>query len=67
LDLTTLSAIYAQDATSLVNAAWFSAITPCFVAALPVKRHCVAAFSADAAKLHKVVLYAEDLVHESCF
>ena len=27
---------------------------PCFVAALAAGRHCVAAFSADAAKLHKV-------------
>ena len=40
---------------------------PLFVAALSVKRHCTAPFPVDAAILHKVVLYADDLVHESCF
>ena len=67
LDLTALSAIYAQDASFLANAARFSANMPCFVAALSAERHCVATFSADAAKLHKVELYARDLVHRAAW
>ena len=50
----------------LADAARFSAKIPYFVAALSAERQCVAAFSADAAKMHKVELYPWDLVHESC-
>ena len=66
-DLTALTTIYAQDATFLVNAVLFFAEIPYFVAALSVKRRCTAPFPVNAAMLHKVVLYAEDLVHESRF
>ena len=59
LVLTTSSAIYAQDVSFLADAARFSAKTPYSVAALSAERYCVAAFSADAAKLHKVELYPE--------
>jgi len=44
-----------------------SSLNDCANLKLTEERHCAATFSADAAMLHKVVLYAEDLVHESYF
>ena len=57
--MTTLSAIYAQDASFRADAAGFSAKTPCFVAALAARTMFSAPFSADA-DVH-VIATADDL------